>query len=65
MQLRDKSAITSETLMLDRQQASQLVGLGWQSMDKIARQIGARVTVGRRVLYNRKKLEQYFDLLSE
>jgi len=33
--------------------------------EKIARDAGARVVIGKRVLYDRKKIERYLEMKSE
>lgn len=65
MNLRTRNEVTNETVLLDKGQAQMIFNLGWQSIDNIAKECGARISVGRRILYHRGKLEAYFDSLVE
>lgn len=65
MNLRTKNEVTNETIMLDRGQAQKIFNLGWQTLDNIAKDCGARISVGRRILYHKGKLEAYFNSLVE
>jgi|BioPla2DNA2_1021312.scaffolds.fasta_scaffold259293_1 hypothetical protein len=65
MRKRTRSEITSETVLLDREQAAQIFSIGYTTLSRIAEEIGARVKIGKRVLYHREKLENYFNSLVE
>ena len=63
MQARKRCKVTDSTVMIDRNQACEMFGLGWQTLDKIAIECGGRIKIGKRVLYKRSVLENHFNSL--
>lgn len=56
--------INNETLLLSADQLMSILNCGRASAVKIGTDAGARVTIGRRVLFNRKKVEEYLNAIS-
>lgn len=50
-----------EIEVLDRLQASTRYNLGRDSLLSVGRECGGLVFIGRRILYNRRKFDQYFE----
>ncbi|NLK29240.1 MAG: hypothetical protein GX306_13035 [Clostridiales bacterium] len=65
MNMRTKNEVSNETVLLDRNQAGSIYNLGWQTLDRIASECNARITIGRRVLYHKPTLDSYFLSLTE
>jgi len=63
MRARTITEVTSETVLIDRKTAGILYSLGWQTLDKVATECGAKCYIGKRVLYHRRKLEEHFNTL--
>ena len=53
----------AEPILVDAIGLQRLVGCGRFSAEKIAAAAGARVQIGRRVLYSRVKIEEYINNL--
>lgn len=64
MNLRIKQSTTAGRLM-DTEELRAYTGLGRNNAMKFSEEIGAKVKVGRRVLWDRKKIDQYLDELTE
>lgn len=64
MNLRIKQSTTAGRLM-DTEELRAYTGLGRNNAMKFGEEIGAKVKVGRRVLWDRKKIDQYLDELTE
>lgn len=64
MNLRIKQSTTAGRLM-DTEELRAYTGLGRNNAMLFAEEIGAKVKVGRRVLWDRKKIDQYLDELTE
>lgn len=65
MRRRTRSDVTESTVLLDKETASSLFSLGYQTLDKVARKCNGRIKIGRRVLYKRKVIEEFIDSLGE
>lgn len=52
-------------ILVDSSELQALLCCGRHTANKIAKDANARVSVGRRVLYNRAKIESYLNSLSE
>lgn len=50
---------------MDTEELRAYTGLGRNNAMLFAEEIGAKVKVGRRVLWDRKKIDQYLDELTE
>lgn len=64
MNLRIKQNTTASRLM-DTEELRAYTGLGRNSAMKLGEEIGAKVKVGKRVLWDRRKIDQYLDELTE
>ena len=64
MNLRINQSRTAGRLM-DTEELRAYTGLGRNNAMLFAEEIGAKVKVGRRVLWDRKKIDQYLDELTE
>ncbi len=64
MNLRIKQNTTASRLM-DTEELRAYTGLGRNSAMKLGEEIGAKVKVGKRTLWDRKKIDQYLDALVE
>lgn len=53
------------TLCVSREELPGILGCGQSTADRIAREAGARIKVGKRVLVKLDKLSKYLDLLTE
>lgn len=63
----NQRARENETLsrMLDIQELQEYVSLGRNNAMKLGADAGARVKIGRRVLFDRKKVDEYLNKLLE
>ena len=64
MNLRIKQNTTAGRLM-DTEELRAYTGLGRNSAMMFGEEIGAKVKVGKRVLWDRKKIDRYLDRLTE
>ncbi len=55
----------NEVLLLNKMQAATRYNLGAPSIQKVAEDCGAIVRIGRRVVYNRKIMDEYFENIAE
>ena len=60
-----ESRTTQETICIDTVNLQQLLQVGRSTAVAIGLQAGARVQVGRRVLWNTEKIKRYIDSVSE
>lgn len=51
--------------LLNTDELMSYIGLGRNRSVELGDRIGARVQIGRRVLWDRKKLDEYFNSLTE
>lgn len=56
---------TTEPLTVDIEKLSAMLSCGHATARKIGEQAGARVVLGRRVLYSVEKIRRYIDCLAE
>lgn len=56
--IKDKIAVDTKTLQV-------MVGAGRKSAVEIGTAAGARIQIGRRILWNTRKVQRYLDALSE
>lgn len=56
--------VTNETLLLTQEQLKELLNCGYQIAIKVASEAQCEVRVGRRVFYNREKLQKYLNTIS-
>lgn len=64
--MKKRECITTSTSgrMVDISEFMQYVGLGKNNAMKFGEEIGCKVNIGRRVLYDLRKADQYFDSLT-
>ena len=59
------SEISAETLTVDTNGLQRLTNAGRQAATEIGTAAGAKICVGRRVLWNVPKIKKYLDEISE
>lgn len=64
MNLRIKQSTTTGRLM-DTKELMSYTGLGRNNAMKLGEEIGSKVRVGKRVLWDRKKIDKYLDELTD
>ena len=64
MNLRIKQSTTTSRLM-DTEELMSYTGLGRNNAMKLGEEIGSKVRVGKRVLWDRKKIDKYLDELTD
>lgn len=52
-------------LALDTLQLAEALGCGRVAAETLGKEAGARIRIGRRVLWNVKKIQEYMDSISE
>lgn len=63
MRNRTVIATTGEARLMDTEELRAYTNLGRNNAMKLGDEIGARVQIGKRVLWDRKKVDKYFDSL--
>lgn len=64
MRSRMNKAIVGESRLMDTEELRAYTNLGRNSAMKLGEEIGARVKIGKRVLWDRAKIDQYFNSLT-
>lgn len=64
MRNRTVKAACGTSRLMDTEELRVYTNLGRNNAMKLGDEIGARVQVGKRVLWDRKKLDQYFNQLT-
>jgi hypothetical protein len=64
MRVRERSNETKEVRLLDTDQLREYTSLGRNSAMTLGEEIGAKVKIGVRTLWDKKKIDQYFDELT-
>lgn len=64
MRNRTITANTGESRLMDTEELRAYTNLGRNNAMKLGEEIGARVQIGRRVLWDRVKVDQYFNSLT-
>lgn len=64
MRNRTSIPITGESRLMDTEELRAYTNLGRNSAMKLGEEIGAKVRIGRRVLWDRVKVDQYFNSLT-
>lgn len=57
--------VRDDAVFLTLEDACALFRFGGQTIDRLARECGAKLKIGRAVRYNRKKLEAYIESFCE
>lgn len=63
--LQTKQRETSRKLAVDIEGLAAMLSCGQATARKIGEDAGARILIGRRVLYSVNKVERYLDLMAE
>ncbi|MDD7143838.1 MAG: hypothetical protein PUI73_08730 [bacterium] len=63
--MRNRTVIANagESRLMDTEELRAYTNLGRNNAMKLGEEIGAKVQIGRRVLWDRKKVDKYFDSL--
>lgn len=64
MRLRAMNTVSGESRLMDTEELRAYTNLGRNNAMKLGEEIGAKVKVGKRVLWDRVKLDQYFNELT-
>lgn len=64
MRNRTVTGIKGGSRLMDTEELRAYTNLGRNNAMKLGDEIGARVQIGRRVLWDRVKIDQYFDSLT-
>jgi len=64
MRTRVMSTVTGESRLMDTEELRLYTNLGRNSAMKLGEEIGAKVKVGKRVLWDRAKIDKYFNELT-
>ena len=64
MRNRTMTANSGVSRLMDTEELRAYTNLGRNNAMKLGEEIGARVQVGKRVLWDRKKIDQYFNELT-
>lgn len=61
---KNNADISNEIVTIDREMAQERYSLGGDSVDKVAKEAGAVIKIGRRKLYLVKVMDAYFESLA-
>lgn len=66
MIMRSKTVTTTEgqSRLMDTEELRTYTNLGRNNAMKLGEEIGAKVKIGRRVLWDRRKIDEYFNSLT-
>lgn len=64
MRSRTTNFAAGETRLMDTEELRVYTNLGRNNAMKLGEEIGAKVKIGKRVLWDKKKIDQYFDELT-
>lgn len=64
MRLRAMNTISGESRLMDTEELRAYTNLGRNNAMKLGEEIGAKVKVGKRVLWDRVKIDQYINELT-
>lgn len=60
-----KNILLNNSICVSREVLPQILGCGQATADKLSREAGARIKVGKRILIKLDKLNAYLDTVSE
>lgn len=63
MRNRTVTATVGESRLMDTEELRAYTNLGRNNAIKLGEEIGAKVKIGRRVLWDRRKIDEYFNSL--
>lgn len=64
MRARAMNTVAGESRLMDTEELRAYTNLGRNNAMKLGEEIGAKVKIGKRVLWDRVKIDQYFDALT-
>lgn len=64
MRARAMNTVAGDTRLMDTEELRAYTNLGRNNAMKLGEEIGAKVKIGKRVLWDRVKLDQHFDKLT-
>lgn len=64
MRNRTITSTTGKSRLMDTEELRVYVSLGKNNAVKLGEEIGAKVQIGRRVLWDRKKIDEYFNSIT-
>ncbi|MBE5987560.1 MAG: hypothetical protein E7250_07520 [Paenibacillaceae bacterium] len=64
MRLRAMNTVSGESRLMDTEELRAYTNLGRNNAMKLGEEIGAKVKVGKRVLWDRVKIDQYINELT-
>ena len=64
MRNRTVTTTVGESRLMDTEELRAYTNLGRNNAMKLGEEIGARVQIGRRVLWDRRKIDEYFNSLT-
>ena len=64
MRLKAMNTVSGENRLMDTEELRAYTNLGRNNAMKLGEEIGAKVKVGKRVLWDRVKINQYLDELT-
>ena len=64
MRSRKKAVVNSTSRLMDTEELREYTKLGRNSAMQLGEEVGAKVKIGRRVLWDKAKMDQYFDRLT-
>jgi len=64
MRNRTATVIGGESRLMDTEELRAYTNLGRNNAMKLGEEIGAKVKIGRRVLWDKRKVDEYFDSLT-
>lgn len=64
MRNRTVTATVGESRLMDTEELRAYTNLGRNNAMKLGEEVGAKVQIGRRVLWDRRKIDEYFNSLT-
>ncbi len=64
MRARAMNTVAGESRLMDTEELRAYTNLGRNNAMKLGEEIGAKVKIGKRVLWDRVKIDQYFNELT-
>lgn len=64
MRTRTVTTTVGESRLMDTEELRAYTNLGRNNAMKLGEEIGAKVQIGRRVLWDRRKIDEYFNSLT-
>lgn len=64
MRNRTVTVVGGESRLMDTEELRAYTNLGRNNAMKLGEEIGAKIKIGRRVLWDKRKVDEYFDSLT-